>query len=92
MTFSIRSWPAYVEGDRSADDLVAAGFDPEAVDRVVGLVDRAEYKRRQMPPGVRISIKAFGKDRRMPITNHYRPGPDPARPLRRAPREASAVV
>ena len=62
----------YVEGDRSADDLVAEGFDPEAVARVVGLVDRAEYKRRQMPPGVRISGKAFGKDRRMPITNHYR--------------------
>ena len=62
----------YVEGDRSADDLVAEGFDPVAVARVVGLVDRAEYKRRQMPPGVRISGKAFGKDRRMPITNHYR--------------------
>ncbi len=62
----------YVEGDRSAEELVAAGFDPEAVGRVVGLVDRAEYKRRQMPPGVRISGKAFGKDRRMPITNHYR--------------------
>ena len=61
----------YVEGDRSADDLVAEGFDAAAVDRVVGLVDRAEYKRRQMPPGVRISGKAFGKDRRMPITNHY---------------------
>lgn len=64
----------YVESDRSADDLVAEGFDPEAVARVVGLVDRAEYKRRQMPPGVRISGKAFGKDRRMPITNNYRPG------------------
>jgi NAD+ synthase (glutamine-hydrolysing) len=62
----------YVEADRSADDLVAEGFDPEAVARVVGLIDRAEYKRRQMPPGVRISGKAFGKDRRMPITNHYR--------------------
>jgi NAD+ synthase (glutamine-hydrolysing) len=61
-----------VEGDRSADDLVGEGFDPAAVARVVGLVDRAEYKRRQMPPGVRISGKAFGKDRRMPITNHYR--------------------
>jgi len=61
----------YVEADRSADELVAEGFDPEAVARVVGLVDRAEYKRRQMPPGVRISGKAFGKDRRMPITNHY---------------------
>jgi NAD+ synthase (glutamine-hydrolysing) len=73
----------YVEGDRSADDLVAEGFDPAAVARVVGLVDRAEYKRRQMPPGVRISGKAFGKDRRMPITNHYRsvataPAPPPA--------------
>jgi NAD+ synthase (glutamine-hydrolysing) len=64
----------YVEGDRSPDDLVAAGFDPGAVARVVSLVDRAEYKRRQMPPGVRISGKAFGKDRRMPITNHYRSG------------------
>ncbi len=62
----------YVEGDHSADDLIAAGFDAAAVERVVGLVDRAEYKRRQMPPGVRISGKAFGKDRRMPITNHYR--------------------
>ncbi len=62
----------YVEGDQSAGDLIAAGFDPADVDRVVGLVDRAEYKRRQMPPGVRISGKAFGKDRRMPITNHYR--------------------
>ena len=78
----------YVEGDRSADDLVAAGFDPRAVARVVGLVDRAEYKRRQMPPGVRISGKAFGKDRRMPITNHYRstatatagPPDEPGRP------------
>ena len=63
----------YVEGDRSPDDLIVEGFDPEAVGRVVALVDRAEYKRRQMPPGVRISRKAFGKDRRMPITNHYRP-------------------
>lgn len=62
----------YVEGDRSAEELVADGFDRQAVERVVQLVDRAEYKRRQMPPGVRISNKAFGKDRRMPITNHYR--------------------
>ena len=70
----------YVEGDRSPDDLIAAGYDPEAVARVVGLVDRAEYKRRQMPPGVRISAKAFGKDRRMPITNHYRSGRSRPRP------------
>ena len=51
---------------------MAEGFDPELVERVVGLVDGAEYKRRQMPPGVRITTKAFGKDRRMPITNRYR--------------------
>ncbi|HEY6474181.1 MAG TPA: NAD+ synthase [Acidimicrobiales bacterium] len=62
----------YVEGDRTAADLVAEGFDPAVVDQVVRLVDGAEYKRRQMPPGVRITTKAFGKDRRMPITNHYR--------------------
>ncbi len=64
----------YVEGDRSAEELVGDGFDREVVDLVVRLVDRAEYKRRQMPPGVRISAKAFGKDRRMPITNRYRSG------------------
>ncbi len=62
----------YVEGDRTAADLVAEGFDPTVVDQVVRLVDGAEYKRRQMPPGVRITTKAFGKDRRMPITNRYR--------------------
>jgi NAD+ synthase (glutamine-hydrolysing) len=66
---------AYVEADRTASELVEAGFDPVVVDRVVALVDGAEYKRRQMPPGVRITTKAFGKDRRMPITNHYRANP-----------------
>jgi NAD+ synthase (glutamine-hydrolysing) len=80
----------YVEGDRSPDDLVADGFDPEAVERVVGLVDRAEYKRRQMPPGVRISGKAFGKDRRMPITNHYRAVGTPPRAA--APSEGTEAV
>lgn len=80
----------YVEEDRSADDLVAEGFDPAAVDRVVALVDRAEYKRRQMPPGVRISGKAFGKDRRMPITNRYRP--IAGSPLTGRRGEAPAVV
>jgi NAD+ synthase (glutamine-hydrolysing) len=67
----------YVEGDRTAPDLVAEGFDPAVVDLVVRLVDGAEYKRRQMPPGVRITTKAFGKDRRMPITNRYRPPAPP---------------
>jgi len=75
----------YVEGDRSPDDLIAEGSDPDAVARVVGLVDRAEYKRRQMPPGVRISRKAFGKDRRMPITNHYRSTTVGAGPVGNAP-------
>ncbi len=84
----------YVEGDRSPDDLIAEGFDPVAVERVVGLVDRAEYKRRQMPPGVRISGKAFGKDRRMPITNRYRPRVDSVagRGAAGSGGEAAAVV
>ncbi|MGH9268601.1 MAG: NAD+ synthase, partial [Acidimicrobiales bacterium] len=63
---------AYVEGDRTAAELVDAGFPPDVVERVVALVDRAEYKRRQAPPGVRVTPKAFGKDRRVPITNRYR--------------------
>jgi NAD+ synthase (glutamine-hydrolysing) len=61
-----------VAEDRSTADVVARGFPPELVDRVARLVDMAEYKRRQSPPGIRISAKAFGKDRRMPITNRYR--------------------
>ena len=47
--------------------------DPDVVARVVGMIDRAEYKRRQAPPGVKITPKAFGRDRRLPITNRYRP-------------------
>ncbi|MGH9101931.1 MAG: NAD(+) synthase, partial [Acidimicrobiales bacterium] len=62
---------AYVEQDRTAAELVEAGFDEELVAAVVRLVDRAEYKRRQCPPGVRVTQKAFGKDRRVPITNRY---------------------
>jgi NAD+ synthase (glutamine-hydrolysing) len=63
----------YVEEDRSPEEIVAAGADPALVERVVRMIDRAEYKRRQAPPGVKITPKAFGKDRRMPITNRYRP-------------------
>jgi NAD+ synthase (glutamine-hydrolysing) len=63
---------AYIEGDATASDLERQGFDGELVRRVVSLVDRAEYKRRQAPPGVRVTPKAFGKDRRLPITNAYR--------------------
>ena len=61
----------YVEGDLSVAELEDAGFDPDTVRRVARLVDRNEYKRRQAPPGVRVSPKAFGKDRRLPITNRW---------------------
>jgi NAD+ synthase (glutamine-hydrolysing) len=61
----------YVEEDRSPEELVAEGNDPELVDRVIAMIDRAEYKRRQAPPGVKITPKAFGRDRRLPITNRY---------------------
>jgi len=64
---------AYVEEDRSPEDIAGAGFDPALVDRIVAMVDLAEYKRRQAPPGVRISVRAFGRDRRLPITNRYTP-------------------
>jgi NAD+ synthase (glutamine-hydrolysing) len=62
----------YVELDRSRDELVAEGFDPDVVDRALALIDRAEYKRRQAPPGVKLRPKAFGRDRRTPITNRWR--------------------
>ena len=62
----------YVEEDLGRDALVARGLDGETVDRVLRLVDLAEYKRRQQPPGIKITPKAFGRDRRMPITNRFR--------------------
>jgi len=62
----------YVEEDKSLDDIVQAGFDEAVVRRVMGLVDINEYKRRQAPPGVKITPKAFGRDRRLPITNAFR--------------------
>jgi NAD+ synthase (glutamine-hydrolysing) len=62
---------AYVEADRSVADIAGAGFPPETVKRVAALVDRNEYKRRQAAPGVRITTKALGRDRRLPITNRY---------------------
>jgi NAD+ synthase (glutamine-hydrolysing) len=63
---------AYVELDRSRDELVAEGFEPDVVDRALALIDRAEYKRRQAPPGVKLRPKAFGRDRRTPITNRWK--------------------
>lgn len=62
----------YIEDDRGVEDIIAAGHDPETVRRITRLVDRNEYKRRQAAPGVKITTKAFGRDRRLPITNGYR--------------------
>ena len=61
----------YVESDRGRDEMVASGFDPDLVDRVLRLVDRAEYKRRQYPLGTKVSLRSFGRDRRLPITNGW---------------------
>jgi NAD+ synthase (glutamine-hydrolysing) len=63
---------AYVERDLARRDIVALGYDAEVVRWVVDAVDRSEYKRRQAPPGLKITTRAFGKDRRMPITNRFR--------------------
>jgi NAD+ synthase (glutamine-hydrolysing) len=62
----------YVEKDMGSAELIAAGHDPALVERVIRLVDLAEYKRRQYPPGPKISIKNFGRDRRLPITSRWR--------------------
>jgi NAD+ synthase (glutamine-hydrolysing) len=62
----------YVEEDRGRDEIVADGVPAEVVDDVIAMVDRSEYKRRQAAPGVRITPKAFGRDRRLPITNRFR--------------------
>ncbi|MDQ5821978.1 MAG: NAD+ synthase [Actinomycetota bacterium] len=63
---------AYVEEDRSREELMSDGFDQDVVERALALIDRAEYKRRQAPPGVKLRPKAFGRDRRTPITNRWR--------------------
>jgi NAD+ synthase (glutamine-hydrolysing) len=62
----------YVEHDRTLEELSADGFDKDVVERAVSMIDRAEYKRRQAPPGVKLRPKAFGRDRRTPITNRWR--------------------
>ena len=67
---------AYIEEEKSLPEIVKQGFDAQTVIKVIGMVDRNEYKRRQCPPGVKITPKAFGRDRRMPITNHYRQSPE----------------
>jgi len=62
---------AYVEEDRSLDEILVMGYERKTVERIMRLVDYSEYKRRQAPPGVKITTRAFGRDRRLPITNHY---------------------
>lgn len=62
----------YVDGDVGREGIIERGFDPEVVGRVLRMTDAAEYKRRQYPPGTKISAKGFGKDRRLPITNRWR--------------------
>ena len=62
---------AYIEEDKGVSEIVAAGFDEEDVRRAVSMVDRAEYKRRQAPTGIKVTARSFGRDRRMPITNRY---------------------
>lgn len=68
---------AYVEEDWAFDDIVALGFAPETVRRVMSLVEKSEYKRRQAPPGIKITARAFGRDRRLPLTSAYRGQPSP---------------
>jgi NAD+ synthase (glutamine-hydrolysing) len=62
----------YVDHDLTASEIIERGYDADLVRRIARLVDMNEYKRRQCPPGVKVSTKAFGKDRRLPITHRYR--------------------
>jgi NAD+ synthase (glutamine-hydrolysing) len=68
---------AYVEEDRDFEEIVGLGSEPEVVKAVMALVDKSEYKRRQAPPGIKITARAFGRDRRLPVTNVYRGQPEP---------------
>jgi NAD+ synthase (glutamine-hydrolysing) len=77
---------AYVEEDRAFEEIVALGFEPDVVQRVLGLVDKSEYKRRQAPPGIKITTRAFGRDRRLPLTSAYRGRPSQAPSAREATR------
>jgi len=73
---------SYIENDAGMADVIDAGHDPEIVAKVFALVDRAEYKRRQAAPGPKVTTKAFGRDRRLPITNRWREAPDETLPGR----------
>jgi NAD+ synthase (glutamine-hydrolysing) len=78
---------AYIEEDAAATDIVERGFDRDTVHRVITLVDRAEYKRRQAAPGPKVTTKAFGRDRRLPITNWWRDLANETLPARAAEHE-----
>ena len=67
---------AYIEEDKGLGEISASGYEEEDVQRAIQLVDRAEYKRRQAPTGIKITSRAFGRDRRMPITNRHKESPD----------------
>jgi NAD+ synthase (glutamine-hydrolysing) len=83
---------AYVEGDRGRAELISDGFDEQVVDRVIALVDAAEHKRRQSPPGPKITGRAFGRDRRLPITSRWREraAPTAGEPEQARPESAPA--
>ena len=61
----------YIEKDESIQSLIESGLDPDTVAHVIGMVDRNEYKRRQSPPGIKVTHRAFGRDRRFPMTNGF---------------------
>jgi len=82
---------AYVEDDRTYEEMLAMGFDGSIVQRVMALVDKSEYKRRQAPPGIKITQRAFGRDRRLPLTSAYRGQPSPWSGTRAAPEKASGA-
>jgi NAD+ synthase (glutamine-hydrolysing) len=69
----------YIEDDAGAQEIIGEGFDPQVVERVIRMVDGAEYKRRQSPPGPKVTGRSFGKDRRLPITNRFHGFPGSAR-------------
>jgi NAD+ synthase (glutamine-hydrolysing) len=81
---------AYVEDDRTFEEMIEMGFDGQTVQHVMTLVDKSEYKRRQAPPGIKITQRAFGRDRRLPLTSAYRGQPSPCSGAR-APEQASEV-
>jgi NAD+ synthase (glutamine-hydrolysing) len=80
---------AYVEDDRTFEEMLEMGFDGATVQKVMALVDKSEYKRRQAPPGIKITQRAFGRDRRLPLTSAYRGQPGPWSGTRSAPEQAS---